>query len=394
MFNIYAKNFDEDKYILVDFYLATDKNLDWAAKQVCYGQTVANPNVRNSRETDELFENHCALIVEEEAELQKQQAGFVKIVFPVANFNFREDGLTQLLTVLLGGQCDISGINECVVADVVFPQKILAEFKGPQYGISGIRKHTAVYYKPLLLGILKPKIIPSAKILADMTEELIQGGCNLIKEDECMSSPACLPIEERVKVIAPMIKNTKVVFYHCITSDFPYLINRAKYVCDNGGNGIHFNFWNGLGSYKTIRNLELPLFIHYQSSGAKTISCLKHNYRISWKVLCYFASICGADQMHCGMVGGYGNYDENETLEAMDVLIKNNTLPTLSCGLHPGIMDSVTKKVNTVDYAAGAGGSIHGHAWGSKAGAMAMIQAINKTPSQEYAQAIKQWGVA
>ena len=60
---------DVSKYILCDYYLSSKTTLRDAAWALSIGQSVGNPNVRNHWETDELFENHSCLIIEEEERL-------------------------------------------------------------------------------------------------------------------------------------------------------------------------------------------------------------------------------------------------------------------------------------------------------------------------------------
>ena len=99
----------------------------------------------------------------------------------------------------------------------------------------------------------------------------------------------------------------------------------------------------------------------------------------------------GVDTIQTGMVGGYSNDNLNEILECIDILRKGNSLPALSCGLHPGLIDKITSLVG-VDYLGNAGGSIHGHPQGTLSGSRAMRQAIDKNYGKEYECAIQKWG--
>jgi ribulose-bisphosphate carboxylase large chain len=100
----------------------------------------------------------------------------------------------------------------------------------------------------------------------------------------------------------------------------------------------------------------------------------------------------GVDTIQTGMMGGYSNDDPEELTEAMKVLRKGNTLPVLSCGFHPGLVEKITELAGN-DYLANVGGAIHGHPGGTRAGAAAMRQAIDKEHGTEYAKAIKKWGL-
>lgn len=388
-FNIYRTTIDSTKYLQITYLIKTNKDLKWAAWQLATGQSVGNPNIRNAWETDEMFEKHSCVILDNNL---SEQSGSVTIGFPIVNFDFAEDGITQILTSIMGGQLDIKGMDFCQITDIQFPDEVKHYFKGPKYGITGLRQLTKTYNKPLLLGIIKPKIITSTQILQKMVEEMIEGGCNLIKEDEIHSNPACCSLRARVHLIQKILKGTNVVYFHTVNADPPYVLERAKLIVDLGGNGIHVNFWAGLGIYKAIRDANLPIALHFQTSGNKILTDSSHKYSIAWPVLCKLVGMCGIDMAHAGMIGGYGNYSSTETLDAIHSLKTQNVLPSMSCGMTPGNIGFVTKQIG-IDYAAGVGGSLHGHNLGSKAGARACIQAINQTGGIEYDEAIRQWGL-
>jgi ribulose-bisphosphate carboxylase large chain len=159
-----------------------------------------------------------------------------------------------------------------------------------------------------------------------------------------------------------------------------------------GGNGVHINVFSGYGAYNSIRKQNLPLFLHYQSSGAKVTTDVNHRFSISWPVMCQLATLMGADTIQTGMVGGYSNDDPEEIKQCLDILRAGNTLPTLSCGFHPGLLDKVSSIAGN-DYLANVGGAVHGHPGGTRAGATAMRQAIDKTYGPEYDEAIAKWGL-
>ena len=223
-----------------------------------------------------------------------------------------------------------------------------------------------------------------------MVKELVEGGVNFIKEDEILSNPIFCPIEERVPLIMNYLKGKNVIYCVSIHSDYPYLIDRVKKVFELGGNGIHVNFWCGLGVYKTIRELDLPIFVHFQKSGDKIFTNKNHDFHIDWRVICKLSGMMGVDFIHAGMIGGYYKWDEDETIDAVKILNEYNVMPALSCGFHPGLTDFVTNKVG-FDYMANVGGAIHAHPNGTLSGALAMRQSIDKDYSNEYFEAINKW---
>ena len=384
---------NSEKYFVATYRLESNKNLRDAAWNIAIGQSVGNPNVRNRWETEELFKNHSCLILADEKELQNKTSGEVKIAFPIINTDWDTDGISHLLCQVMGGHVDIDLVQRCRLIKLDLPKSVTKHFKGPKFGISGMRKLTGQYNKPLFGAIVKPKIGISPDTLLDMVKELIDGGVDFIKEDEIMSNPAFCSLDKRVELISNYMakQSKKIVFCHTINCDPHIVIDRVKRVNELGGNGVHINVWSGYGVYNSIRKLDLPVYLHFQSSGAKVITDVNHRFSISWPVICQLATLMGVDTIQTGMVGGYSNDDPNEILECINILRAGNTVPALSCGLHPGLVDKITDLVGN-DYLGNAGGAVHGHPEGTLAGAMAMRQAVDKTHGREYKLAIQKWG--
>jgi ribulose 1,5-bisphosphate carboxylase large subunit-like protein len=388
--NIFRPELNKEDYVIVTYFLKSQTTLRDASWNLAIGQSVGNPNVRNQWETNELFENHSCMVIANEEDLQSNE-GLVKIGFPVININFKTDGISHLLVNIMGGQLDIDNVLKCQVLNIEFPKHIEDIFLGPKFGIDGIRKFTGVYDKPIFGAIVKPKTGISAQTLLEMVKELVEGGVNFIKEDEILSDPSFCTIEERVPLIMDYLKDKNVIYSVSIHADYPYIIDRVKRIYELGGNSVHVNFWCGLGVYRAIRELDLPMFIHFQKSGDKILTNKNHDFHIDWKVICKLAGMMGVDFIHAGMIGGYYKWDEQETLDAVKILNDHNVMPALSCGFQPGLTEWVTSKVG-IDYMANVGGAIHGHPGGTIAGAKAMRQSIDSEFGPEYDQAIQKWG--
>ena len=211
-----------------------------------------------------------------------------------------------------------------------------------------------------------------------MVKELVDGGVDFIKEDEILSNPNFCKLEERVKVISKYLKNCgrNIVYSFCINGDHNKVLERAKLVAELGGNGVHINFWSGLGVYNAIRKLDLPIYIHFQKSGDKVITFGDHNFAIEWRVICLIASLLGMDSIHAGMIGGYLNDNEENMKNICKNLTSSDTIPALSCGLNSESIPQINKVIGT-DYMANVGGAIHSNPDGSKAGALIMRNAID-----------------
>ncbi len=408
---IFNKGYNGQDYVIVKYYLESIANLKLyeISKAIALGQSIGNPEIRSVYETEELFERASVKIDADPAWLKSKNKGFVSFAFHLANINIKEDGIAQLLCHLMGGHLDIDAIRVCKLADIDFPQGFLKFFKGPQFGIEGIREYTKVFNKPVLGSIIKPKVGLTKEKLLDIVKELVDGGVNFIKEDEIMSNPAVCPMEQRVGYIMKFINNCKrkIIYAVCINSDYPFFIQRAKRVYELGGNCVHLNIWSGLSAYRALRELELPIILFFQKSGDKIFTMKRHDFNISWNVICKLARIMGVDFMQAGMWGGYSHSEELELRETIQILTGRDknfkaVLPSLSCGMHPGLVDAIRQRFGN-DLMLNVGGAIHGHPDGSKAGAAAMRQAIelsvegkftkeNMYKYKELKDAITKWG--
>ena len=398
MISIFTKeeSLDIGKYFIVKYFLEAKTSLRDASWNLAIGQSIGNPNNRSVWETDQMFLDHSCFILDDEEKLAKETSGEVSVAFPLANINLEEDGISQILCHIAGGQVDIEEIVKCHVLDIRLPDEVESNFSlSPAYGIDGFRRFNNVVDKPFFGGIIKPKVGMSPEVLLEAVKEMVYGGVNFIKEDELLGNPNHCPLEERVPLISSWLKENApdVIYCFCINGDSPYALERAKFVEDNGGNGIHINVWSGLGVYRAIRKQNPNLWIHFQKSGDKFFTDKRAPFHIYWPVICKIAGWSGVDSIHAGMIGGYMNQDDDEIRDTLKVLWHYNIVPALSCGMHPGLVDYINESLHSVDWMANVGGAMHGHPMGTRAGGLAMKQAINKDIlADEYVCAIEKWG--
>jgi len=398
MFQIFQKkeNIKLDNYFIVKYYLEGMTSMREASWNLAIGQSIGNPNNRSIWETEEMFESHSCIILGDENELKQIKSGIIEVAFPLSNLNLEEDGISQILCHIAGGQVDITEIQKCHVLDINLPKKVEEKFKlKSAYGINGFREFNGVIDKPFLGGIIKPKVGMSPTVLLNAVKEMVYGGVNFIKEDELLGNPEHCPLNVRVPLISNWLsKNAPEVMYtFCINGDSPYALDRANFVSQEGGKGIHINVWSGLGVYRAIRKQNPNLWIHFQKSGDKFFTDRRAPFHIYWPVICKIAGWSGVDSIHAGMVGGYMNQDDEELMDCMKVLWEYNIIPALSCGMHPGLVKYINKYLESNDWMANVGGAIHGHPMGTLSGGLAMRQSIDGNfDNPEYKAAIEKWG--
>ncbi len=342
-----------------NFFLMSKTNLKQAAEALAIGQSIGNPSVRSKYETAEMMENHSAKIIADPDNLEKVKAGVVEIAWPYRNINWYSDGIAHLMCTVMGGQMDIDIIQQCHWIDIHI-DKAKAGLQGPSYGLTGFRTHVDSFDKPLLGTIIKPKTGLNAETLSDIVKQMVGGGVDFIKEDEIMSDPDCLTLEQRVSIVQPILDGHDTVYCYCINGDPHTIMEKARTVSGWGGMGVHINFWSGMGAYKAIRDEDNGTFIHFQKSGDKVLTSKYNAYRIEWAVMCKLAGLIGCDAIHAGMYGGYMDMGYEELKHVMDTCLEQNMVPALSCGMTKELIPGIREKFGN-DWMANVGGAIHTH---------------------------------
>jgi ribulose-bisphosphate carboxylase large chain len=342
------------------FFLMSKTTLKEAAEALAIGQSIGNPSVRSKYETPEMMQNHSAkVVIRDPSDLEKAKTGVVEIAWPYRNIDWYADGIAHLMCTVMGGQMDIDIIQQCHWIDIDV-DKTKTGWKGPSYGLTGFREHVQSFDKPLLGTIVKPKTGLTPEILKDIVQQMVDGGVDFIKEDEIMSNPACLTLNQRIDIVQPILDRSKTVYCYCINSDPHTLMDKARTVSSRGGMGVHINFWSGMGAYKAIRDEDNGTFIHFQKSGDKVLTSKYNAYRIEWSVLCKLAGLIGCDTIHAGMYGGYMDMGYEELKNIQNVCLEQNMVPAFSCGMTKELIPGIREKFGN-DWMANVGGAIHTH---------------------------------
>ena len=138
---LYLPDVDPAQHIIATYHVQS-KHLTDAAEAIAIGQSIGNPNVRLEDETDTLLSRNLAKILDTKGNLGSRESAEVRIAFPLDNIDLYEDGVTQLLAMLMGGQMDIDIITRCRLEHVRYPPLVESVFKGPKIGMDEIRRRT------------------------------------------------------------------------------------------------------------------------------------------------------------------------------------------------------------------------------------------------------------
>ena len=110
--------------------------------------------------------------------------------------------LNQFLNVLWGNVSLFPGIK---IVDLKLPELFLAKYKGPRFGVNGLRKIFNAPTRPLVSTALKP-MGSDAKTLAEMARTLALAGFDLIKDDHSLANQPWATWKERVTLVAGAVR--------------------------------------------------------------------------------------------------------------------------------------------------------------------------------------------
>jgi len=321
-----------------------------------------------------------------------------RIAYPIELFE--PGNMANILSSVAGNVFGLEALGNLRLNDMEFPEELVRSFEGPRYGIDGIRKLLRLKGRPLVGTIIKPKLGLRTEDHAKVAYDAWSGGCDIIKDDENLSSQAFNPFEDRLVSTLEMRDRAeeetgeRKVYMVNVTAETEEMLRRAEMVQDQDGRYMMVDILTvGWSALQTLRDRGLDLVIHAHRAGhaAFTRSAV---HGINMRVIAKVARILGVDQLHVGTAVGKMAETRDEVHENIKALKEpmhglKKVLPVASGGLHPGHVPDLIEIFGT-DFVIQAGGGIHGHPDGSVAGAMALRQAVDARLGghslKEYAQ--------
>lgn len=358
------------------------------------------------------------------AKVYKINDSYVKIAYP--NDLFEEGNMPQILSSIAGNIFGMKALDGLRLVDVKWPKNLINSFKGPQYGIKGIRDILKIKRRPITATVPKPKVGYYAEEHAQHGYEIWTGGVDLLKDDENLSNQKFNRFEKRLELSMKMRDKAenetgeRKSYLINITAEVDEMKRRAKLVKDFNNEYIMIDILTiGWAAVQTIRdeceNLGLMIHAHRAFHAAFDRN---PNHGMSMKVLAEIARMQGVDQLHIGGLGklagdktevlnNYKKIAQNSNEADLEVLEQNwhgmkNVLSVCSGGVHPGIIHRLIELLS-MDIAVQVGGGVLGHPGGTQSGAKALRQAIDaymdNVSVKEYAeshtelrQALDMWG--
>ena len=384
-----------DDYLELEYYLECVGDIKASLAHFCSEQSTAQwsrigfdedfrksygAKVINWRMLEELTE--LSYPVEHAAE-GKIHACRVTIAHPHGNFGPK---LPNLITAVCGeGTYFTPGIPLVKLLDISFPENYLAKFEGPKFGIEGIREMLGAYDRPIFFGVVKPNIGLQPEHFAELAYQSWLGGLDIAKDDEMLADVEWSTTKERTELLgrarikAEELTGDKKIYLANITDEVDNMIKQHDVAVANGANALLLNTMPvGLSAVRMLRkHTKVPLIGHFPFIAA--FSRLE-KYGVHTKVITKLQRLAGLDAV---IMPGFGNRmmtPEQEVRENIEVCMNDmgklkRSLPVPGGSDSALPLESVYRKVGSVDFGFVPGRGIFGHPMGPKAGASSIRQA-------------------
>ncbi len=173
----------------------------------------------------------------------------------------------QLINLLYGNISMKQGIR---LVEIAWPRSLLDCYKGPAFGIDGIRRLTGVPRRPLICAALKP-LGASLLQLADRCRRLADGGADIIKDDHGLADQRMAPFSERVRVCRAAVaaSGSKSLYMPNVTAQPLDLRQRVNIAFEAGCRGVMVTpMIAGMGAVREAsRDGKMVVLAHPSGSG-------------------------------------------------------------------------------------------------------------------------------
>ena len=352
----------------------------------------------------------------------------IRIAYPDVNFS---SDIPALLVTIFG---KVSMDGKLKLIDVHLSDKFFRAFKGPTFGIEGVRDLLGVHDRPLFMSIFKSVI---GQDLTAMREQFVAqalGGVDLIKDDEILFENPLTPIEKRIAICREAADEAKqqtgqnILYAVNLTGPTFQLREQAKKAIDAGATAFLFNVlaygFDVLQALSSDPEINVPIMAHPAMAGAFYPSqyhginasvLLGKLMRLAGADIVLFPSPYGSVVMpreenmaikHALLTDDFGaDYLSADSGARSAQTTLARSFPVPSAGIHPGLVPLILRDFGQ-DVIVNAGGGIFGHPMGTVAGGKAFRQAITASQNgqdlasyaaangcTELQTAIETWGV-
>ncbi|WCK56750.1 2,3-diketo-5-methylthiopentyl-1-phosphate enolase [Aneurinibacillus sp. Ricciae_BoGa-3] len=400
-----------EEYITASYLVHGKQDYHKKAQAIAYGLTVGTWTELAPEKQKALAPHlgHVVEVREVEPGDDGVERAIIRIGYPVVNFTA---DIPAILTTVFG---KLSMDGKIRLIDLELPEPILQQFPGPRFGIIGLRNLLGAPNRPLLMSIFKQCIgLPLDDLQAEY-EKQVNGGVDLVKDDEIYFRDDNAPIFDRIKAFEAYNRKheektgRKVLYAPNLTGPVTELVERAKRMVEAGASCLLLNVapygFDILHRLAADPDVSVPIMAHPAFTGAMyaspeygTAAPLLLGKLMRW---------AGADIVLYPSPYGSVAMPKDEALQVASNLREENgvhepALPAPAAGIHPGLVPLLYRDFGS-DLLVNAGGGVHGHPGGAEAGGKAFTAAISAVvsgkslaeaaqSSPELRAAIEKWG--
>ncbi|HAW11243.1 MAG TPA: ribulose 1,5-bisphosphate carboxylase [Chloroflexi bacterium] len=334
----------------------------------------------------------------------------LQIAYPVHNIGPQ---IPLMLTTVNG---NIASAGRLKLLDLHFPRSYTEQFKGPKFGIEGMRELLGVPDRPLLVAMIKPSIGLTPQQSAEAFYQAAVGGADGVKDDELVVSHPWSHFLDRVRehgaaaTAAYEETGHRTLYFVNITDRPDRLVDNAHRALEAGASALMVNYLvvgiSALSMLADDPDINVPVLAHLDFSGAI--------YGSPWSgvsshlVLGKLPRLAGADLVVYPSPYGKFPFLPAKHLRIAQALTGRfhdirRSWPMPGGGVQPGMLPLLFGDMGR-DFIVGAGGAVHGHPLGPAAGAKALRQAIDAVMANgairiegsppELAAALAIWGIS
>ncbi|HVO30506.1 MAG TPA: 2,3-diketo-5-methylthiopentyl-1-phosphate enolase [bacterium] len=311
--------------------------------------------------------------------LPEKRRAVVRVGFPVDNLA----GDIAAMLVAVYGKVSLDGAIKLV--DLEIPKSFAQKLPGPKLGIEGVRKALGpdAAERPLAMSIFKPSLGLSAEALADMLGEQAAGGMDLVKDDEVLADEKVDSALKRLELGLNAVAKSgrKMLYAISLTGPADELIARARKLSKAGAGALLFNVhaygFPMMAALARDPEVSAAIMSHPALAGGFSIEA---NHGIAAHLaLGKLARLAGADLVLFPSPYGSVGIRRESALKLSFACTRElhglkRAFPIPSAGITPSLVPQLIADYGH-DVIVNAGGSVHGHPDGARAGAEAFVAA-------------------
>lgn len=210
-------------------------------------QLVTSPKIREEivgkvesiQALEESVEGQTLNVKSQKSNVERLQNDVFRVVI---KYNLKLTGfqIPQMLNLVYG---NISIKHNIKLVDILFPEEYLGNFRGPNFGVSGIRGKLGVYGRPLLATALKP-MGSSIEELSQIAGNFSLGGGDIVKDDHGLIDEGFSQFRERVSHCQEAIEEgnsqtgRRTLYFPNVTAPIDQIEGYVEFLINRGIPGI------------------------------------------------------------------------------------------------------------------------------------------------------------